>query len=303
MIGRGLLGIALALAWCGATGPLAAQQIDTIVVVTQDPFTPEEAKGKGVFRVMNKLHIVTNPQVIFGEMLLRVGDPFDAAALEESERNLRKREIFKSVELDTATIDGKFAVIVDTQDGWTTKPNLKFSVATDGSWTGSFGLTESNLLGLGNLASLAYVKDVDRHGPELAANFRRIGSSQVRAKGLVNLWNDGSVGWWRAGDPFYSDLDRLSLDYHGDAAGGRVLRYRVDSAGTDTTEFRRDALINRAWGGYATSLRRDALLQRLHHRGHRRQHAHQAGPQLGTRRVGLPEQRFGTPARGRIRRH
>jgi hypothetical protein len=252
MIGRGLLGIALALAWCGATGPLAAQQIDTIVVVTQDPFTPEEAKGKGVFRVMNKLHIVTNPQVIFGEMLLRVGDPFDAAALEESERNLRKREIFKSVELDTATIDGKFAVIVDTQDGWTTKPNLKFSVATDGSWTGSFGLTESNLLGLGNLASLAYVKDVDRHGPELAANFRRIGSSQVRAKGLVNLWNDGSVGWWRAGDPFYSDLDRLSLDYHGDAAGGRVLRYRVDSAGTDTTEFRRDALINRAWGGYAT---------------------------------------------------
>ncbi len=266
MIGRGLLTLGVA---CGAwASPAVAQEIspapptiDTIVIISQDPFTPEEAAGTGAFRVMNKLHIITRPNVILGEMLLRVGDPFDAAALEESERNLRKREIFKSVQLDTATIDGKFAVIVDTQDGWTTKPNLKLSVATDGSWTGRFGLTESNLLGMGNLASIAFVKDVDRHGPELAANFRRIGSSQVRAKGLVSLWNDGRVGWWRAGDPFYSNLDRVSLDYHGDAAGGRVLRYRVDSAGTDTTEYRRDAFINRGWGGWATLARPTGYLR------------------------------------------
>jgi hypothetical protein len=257
---RALLAIGLAaLAWGGATDPLAAQEvptppptIDTIVIITGDPFTPEEVEGKGLFRVMNTLHIITNPNVIRGEMLLHEGDAFDAAALEESERNLRKREIFKSVRIDTATIDGKFALIVDTQDGWTTKPNLKFSVATDGTWTGRFGLTEANLLGTGNLASIAYVKDVDRHGPELAANFRRIGGSQIRAKGLVSFWNDGTSGWWRGGDPFYSDQDRLSLDYHGDAAGGRVLQFRVDSAGTDTTQYRRDALINRAWGGWAT---------------------------------------------------
>ena len=269
LIRRGLLALWLvAGAWAGSAGPLHAQQIsptpptiDTIVIITHDVFTPDEVEGKGAFRLMNKLHIVTKPKVIFDELLFQVGERFDAVKLQESERNLRKREIFKSVHLDTATIDGKFAVIVDTQDGWSTKPNLKFSVATDGSWTGRFGLTEVNLLGLGNLASIAYVKDVDRHGPELAANFRRIGGSQVRAKGVASLWNDGTNGWWRAGDPFYSDLDRLSLDYHGDAAGGRVLQYRVDSAGTDTTQYRRDAFINRAWGGYATLARPNAYVR------------------------------------------
>ncbi len=47
-------------------------------------------------------------------------------------------------------------------------------------------------------------------------------------------------------------MDRVSLDYHGDAAGGRVLQYRVDSSGTDTTQYRRDAFINRGWGGFAS---------------------------------------------------
>ncbi|UCF39894.1 MAG: hypothetical protein JSW43_09120 [Gemmatimonadota bacterium] len=256
------IGWALGLVVGAWAGPLAAQQIsppprtiDTIVIITQDPFTPEEAEGKALFRAMNKLHITTKLKVIFDELLFRVGEPFDPVKVQESERNLRTREIFKSVRLDTATVGGKFAVIVDTQDGWTTKPNLRFSVATDGTWTGRFGLTESNLLGRGNLASAAFVKEVDRQGLELAANFRRIGGSQVRAKGLATFWNDGRDGWWRAGDPFYSNLDRLAIDYDGQAAGRRVLRYRVDSAGTDTTEYRRAASINRLWGGFATTAR------------------------------------------------
>ena len=235
------------------SAPLRAQEslpvIDTIIIVTRDVFTPEEAAGSGAFRFMNKIHIVTKEKVIRDELLFEVGEPLDVDAILESLRNLRKREIFKHVDIDTTRIDGKFAVIIDTRDGWSTKPNIAFTVATDGTWTGRFGLTESNLLGRGALASVAYVKEIERSGLELAANFRRLFGSQIRAKGLVSFWNDGTEGWWRLGDPFYSSEDRTSVDYDGDAANRRVLEYRVDSAGVrDTTFYRRDAFINRFMG-------------------------------------------------------
>ena len=233
--------------------PLWSQEsvpvIDTIIIRTADVFTPEEAEAKGLFRFLNSIHIVTRESVIRDELLFQVGDPLDPTAIEETARNLRKREIFKRVNIDTTRIDGRFAVIVDTQDGQSTKPNFSFTIATDGNWTGRLGLTESNLLGRGSLASIVYVKEIERHGPQLAANFRRLFGSQVRAKGIVSLWNDGTDGWWRLGDPFYSNEDRYSVDYDGEASGRRVLEYRIDSTGLrDTTFYRRDAFINRLMG-------------------------------------------------------
>ena len=234
------------------SAPLRAQEsapvIDTIIIVTGEAFTPEEAE-KGLFRFMNSVHIVTKEKVIRDELLFHQGEPFDTAVARETARNLRKREIFRQVDIRTTRIDGKFAVIVETQDGWSTKPTISLTIATDGNWTGRLGLTEYNLLGTGALASVVYVKEIERHGPQLAANFRRLFGSQVRAKGLVSLWNDGTDGWWRVGDPFYSNRDRYSVDYDGEASGRRVLEYRVDSAGVrDTTFYRRDALINRLMG-------------------------------------------------------
>ena len=153
--------------------------IDTIIIRTADVFTPEEAEAKGLFRFLNTIHIVTRESVIRDELLFQVGDSLDPTAIEETARNLRKREIFKRVNIDTTRIDGRFAVIVDTQDGQSTKPNFSFTIATDGNWTGRLGLTESNLLGRGSLASVVYVKEIERHGPQLAANFRRLfGSKQ-----------------------------------------------------------------------------------------------------------------------------
>ena len=245
---------AVIVALAGAlSAPLRAQEsapvIDTIIIVTGEAFTPEEAEAKGLFRFMNSVHIVTKEKVIRDELLFQQGEPFNPTVARETARNLRKRELFRDVDIDTTRIDGKLAVIVETRDAWSTKPTFSFTVATDGNWTGRLGLTEHNLLGTGALASIVYVKEIERHGPQLAGNFRRLFGSQIRAKGTVNLWNDGTDGWWRVGDPFYSNRDRYSLDYDGEASGRRVLEYRVDSAGVrDTTFYRRDALINRLMG-------------------------------------------------------
>lgn len=227
--------------------------IDTVVITTKNVFTPEQAAGNFAFRLMNGIHITTRPRTIRQELLFKAGEPYDSSKVAESERNLRARAIFREVKIDTTRIDGRLAAVVDTWDGWSTKPRIKFTVASDGTWTGEFGLSEVNLLGTGNLASLGYVKTVERAGLELSADFRRISGTQVGAAGVVTFWDDGTDGWWRLGDPFFSNLDGRSIEYDGEAADRRVLQYRVDDpAAPDTTFWQREAFINRLTAAIAT---------------------------------------------------
>jgi outer membrane translocation and assembly module TamA len=112
----------------------AAQQpaiIDTIIIRRDNVFNEEEAAGAGAFRVMNKLHIVTKERVIRNYLQFEVGEPFDSAAVAESERQLRLKRIFREMSIDTTRLeDGRLAVVVHSQDGWSLKPKVKFSIAT-----------------------------------------------------------------------------------------------------------------------------------------------------------------------------
>lgn len=258
MLGRAAVGLALVLGLSLDPTNVAAQvarstpAIDTVIIVTRKVFTPEQAEASGVFRGANAFHVVTKEEVIRKDLLFQAGDPYDPVKLAESERLLRARELFQVVDIDTMSIDGRLAVIVDTQDGWSTKPAIGITVASDGTLTGHLGLSELNLLGSGNLAHFSYVKETDRKGPRLSADFRRLFGTQLGVAGSVNFWNDGTVGFWRFGDPWTSDLDRRAFLMDGDAASGRVLQYRVeDPAMPDTTFYQRDALINRLRGALA----------------------------------------------------
>ncbi|UCC83207.1 MAG: hypothetical protein JSW46_20020 [Gemmatimonadota bacterium] len=227
--------------------------IDTVIIVTQNVFTPEQAEKNFAFRFMNGIHVVTKHDVIWSELMFRPGEPADSTVLEESERNLRAREIFQRVEIDTLRLpDGRLAVLVDTQDGWTLKPKFKLTIASDGTWSGQFGLSEVNLLGSGNLAHIAWRQDVDRHGPELIADFRRIFDTRLAASGEVVFWNDGTDGNWRFGIPYLTTIEPNELEYDGEAADRRVLQFRVDDpAAPDTNTYHRSALINRINAGLA----------------------------------------------------
>jgi len=242
--------VVIAGSWLGAPLPLAGQSqtppvIDTVVVIREGVFPGEQAELPFLQRMMNKLHVTTQPWVINNELLFRAGQPLDSAALAESERMLRAKQIFKEVDVDTTRVDGRLAAVVRTQDGWSTKPNLKFSVATDGTWTGQFGITESNLIGTGNLAHAAWVKETDRTGPELITRFQRFFGTQLEAAGSVNFWDDGTDGFWRFGDPWRANADRVHAMYDGEAASRRVLQYRVENFDApDTTFYYRNAGIH-----------------------------------------------------------
>lgn len=226
--------------------------VDTIIIVRHNVFTSEEAQANFAFRLMNSLHITTHDYVIRREMLLRRGEPFDSALVSESERNLRNLQIFRELSIDTTHVDGRFAVVVTTIDGWSTKPKFEIAVASDGTTTFTVGITEVNLLGTANFVHLSYRQDVDRNSVTLVGAFPRVFGPKLAAGGALYSLSDGTEGNWRFGMPYRSALDRRSLTYDGEALDRRILQFRTMNQALDTTLYQRQAFINRLTGSLAT---------------------------------------------------
>lgn len=227
--------------------------IDTVLIQRQDVFSEEDAAGSFIFRTMNSLHVVTRPFVIRRELLLGSGEHYDSAQAAESERNLRRRLLFSQVEIDTIRVENeRLAMRVRTEDAWSTTPKFEFALASDGTLTGSLGVTESNLFGTGNYLLLWYTKLVDRDGIQTGLGLNRFLGSSVFVGGSYQSLSDLKAGTWRIGRPFYASEDTWSVDYAGEAFDGRAIRYRTEvPAVTDTTFFGRTAMIHRASAAFA----------------------------------------------------
>src|SRR5256885_210794 len=155
------------LAVCPAA--LAAQTIDTILVVRHNVYDRKRDAPKIVASVGNALHITTLGWVVRHALLIKRGDTYDSAKVAESERALRALTIFRAVSIDTERVDGgRLALRVETDDAWSTIPDFDYSsVAGDVLWAVAF--TEGNLLGSGTALTGRYEKTPDRHG----ASWRR----------------------------------------------------------------------------------------------------------------------------------
>jgi len=223
--------------------------IDTIIITRDNVFNEQEAAGSGIFRTMNKLHIVTSEDVIRNYLQFEAGEPYDSAAVAESERQLRLKRIFRELSMDSTRLeDGRLAVVVHAQDGWSLKPKVKFSIASTGDWTGTLGVNEINLLGSGNQVYVAYVKELDRDGLNTSLAFERIIGWNFDAAGNYAGLSDGKNGNWIIGLPFRNTESSKLYQWDGLWADQDVLQYRVenvaDSAVLDTTVYRRNAFSN-----------------------------------------------------------
>lgn len=235
--------------------------IDTVMIRRSDVFPDSIAATSGIFRVMNKLHPITRERVIRRSLLFRQGQPFDSALVSQSERNLRDLQIFSALRIDTATVGGKFAVIVNTRDGWSFKPKIAFSVASDGTVTATLGILEINLAGTGILAQAYYVKEVDREGADLALQWNRI-YRRLTVGGSAQLLSDGTQGNWQLGVPFYSSIDRSGGMYDGFVADRRVLQFRSTNAGgLESISYQQGAFINHLTGAIARKALPDGYLR------------------------------------------
>ncbi len=231
-----------------------APVVDSIAIITENVFTEEEAANTGIFRFANKLRFKTRNWVIERELLLSPGEPFDSSLAEETERNLRSLRLFAEARVDTATVDGKLLATVRTRDSWSTQPLFELSFATDGTVTGRLGLTETNVFGTGNLAHIAYRKDVDRDGLELRGELRRLAGTQLNVGGRYYNLSDGNWGSWFVGDPWRSFNDKRSIVYAGDAADRQAIQYRNESSAVrDTTRYWHENYAHRGVFGFATN--------------------------------------------------
>lgn len=221
-----------------AQGPVAPR-IDEVFIDVDNVFGDAEAEENWIYRTANAIRFRTRARVVERELLFSVGEPADSALLQETERNLRALGLFHTVDVDTTRVEGRLVARIRTKDAWSTQPIVSGRFASDGTLTGTLGLTEKNFLGTGNLVSGAYRKETDRSGAQLALRWRRLLSTQLNVSGDALLLSDGSSGVWFVEDPFRSQQDRTSIAFGGIAADRRTIRYRSFSATRrDTTEFR-----------------------------------------------------------------
>jgi len=230
--------------------------IDSIAIATYDIFLPEEVEGNPLAALMNALHAKTRPSVVRKELLFKVGQPLDARRLEETERNLRRRGIFRRVVIDTARVNDSLVVNVLTSDGWTTNVDLGFS-STGNTVSWRAGAIEQNFLGTGHALGMIYRHEPDRNALRVLTQLNRPFGSRAVVAGFYDNLSDGWAGGWSGGVPFLAMEHRVGVELPGQVASRRVLQYRSQDVGDslvrDTTFLWRRTFVQQAAVGWAPS--------------------------------------------------
>jgi hypothetical protein len=125
-----------------------APVIDSVEIVTKNVFdTSRPEENNFLFRLANAIHIVTRSSVIEKELLLGMGDVWDTALVNESERNIRSLPFIHSVAIELKeTASKKNILYVETSDRWSKTGTLTLE-RTGGRSAIQIGIEESNFLG------------------------------------------------------------------------------------------------------------------------------------------------------------
>jgi hypothetical protein len=162
------------------------------------------AEDKKLYRLANKLHITTQPNVIRQQLLFKSGDRFSQRLLDESARILRSaRYLYDASVRPVAYRDGRVDIAVTTRDVWTLNPGISFS-RSGGKNTAGIELEELNLLGTGTDLSIAKKSGVDRDSTLIEYKDRNLFSSWVNVYAAYASNSDGSLRALDLEHPFYA---------------------------------------------------------------------------------------------------
>ncbi|HEV2852354.1 MAG TPA: hypothetical protein VHC97_06075 [Thermoanaerobaculia bacterium] len=183
-----------------------------IHVRTQNVFDPNKpGEDKAVFRWADKLHIVTRPEVIERQVLLKPGDEYSAEQAAESERILRKNRYLYDARIRPVPVgDGQVDLEVTTRDVWTLQGGVSFH-RSGGANSTRFEIEDVNFLGTGKGISLSHQSSVDR----TSDLFSYSDPSLLGTHGRIQLDyadnSDGSLESFTLERPFYSLDTRWAL--------------------------------------------------------------------------------------------
>lgn len=198
--------------------------IGEIRVVAKGIFNPEKpGEDKWIFRLADRLHRKTRPDVIRRQILLAPGDPYSPEAVAESERILRANRYLYEAEIrPVQAADGVVDLEVETRDVWTLRAGISFNRA-GGENSTDFTLQDSNFLGTGKDLTLWRISNVDRTSTLFRYRDPGVFGTRTQIELSAADYSDGGSRRFEIERPFYAlDVRR--------AAGFKVYTYdRVDS--------------------------------------------------------------------------
>ena len=214
----------------GATSRIAAQVpapiIDTIVIFNHNIFDENDlAVLPYIARIANAIHFKTHASVIRRTLLLNQGEPYDSARAVESERALRNLNVFRQVRIDTVHVRNRLVLRVQTEDGWSTKPQFNYA-SSAGSVTWQAGMQEENLLGTATSLTALYTKTPDRNSGQFVYLNPHFIARRPRLGIIYQPRSDGTTWGWSLGVPFYQTAAKRQFGTSGEASTYRVLIFR-----------------------------------------------------------------------------
>jgi outer membrane protein assembly factor BamA len=226
--------------------------IGDVRIINGNIFDLENPKEDNLlFRLANKLHIRTRPDVIERDLLFRSGDRVSVQKVQESERLLRSNRFLYSVDIRVASyFEGVADVEVETRDTWTIEPGVRFSRAGGVNSTG-LTLKEGNLLGTGTSIAFAESSDVDRRGHEFSFAQDHLFGGWTGIDLTLAHYDDGNRESFRFGQPFYS------LDSRWSAGTSALHDDRIDSiyrAGVIAEQYRHREETGEVHAGWSKGL-------------------------------------------------
>ncbi len=166
-----------------------------------DLSNPEE--NNWLYRLANRLHIVTRDKVIRKQLLFRSGDRYSRRTIDESERILRQnRYLYDAEVVPVLYEDGKVDLSVKTRDVWTLGPDFSLS-RSGGENRTKYGVEEINFLGLGQTLRIAHVEDVNRNSDSFEFIDKHLGRSWVAMQLKISDNSDGRTSTCECYTPLF----------------------------------------------------------------------------------------------------
>ena len=211
----------------------------------------DDAENGAMYRLVNRLHVPTRPEVIERTLLFKSGQRLSRQKIEETERLLRGSRTRYDVDIKpVAYHDNVVDIEVSTRDAWTLDFTGNFSRSGGNNKT-AFGIKERNLFGTGASIGYSRTSDLDRKGSELTIAYAQAFDGRTSLEFERGRFNDGKRTSFIIDRPFYS------LDTRFAARGAWSDEDRIDSiynAGNTVSEYRHRLKAGELAGGWSPGL-------------------------------------------------
>ena len=191
----------------------AGARIGTIRIHRLNLFDPADPKENyALYRLANRLHILTREQVIRRELLFREGDQYRQDLIDETERNLRALNVIYHVRIRPVDCHGGLVDLeVSVQDTWTLRPSVRLARA-GGDTIASFSFSELNLLGRVKVLQINRRNDVDRSTTGMLYSDPRLFGSRISLSASYDDSSDGVSRGLALSRPFFALDSRWSMN-------------------------------------------------------------------------------------------